>query len=318
MNDSKYDRNLSQVAVIVPTRNAEAHFEAQALSLLKQRIAPGQVLIVDSESEDRTAALARAAGFQVHSILRREFNHGGTRALGARLMEGAEILVYMTQDASLASSDSLLRLVSMFADADIGAAFGRQLPYPSADPFARHACTFNYPAASAIRTLDSRDTMGFKATFLSNSFSAYRRSALESVNGFPSHIIMGEDTYVAAKLMLRGWKIAYVAEAAALHSHNLTLKKLFRRYFDTGVMHAREAWLQQAYGEPNGEGLRFVRSELTFLHAEAPHLVPYCLLRTLIKVVAYRLGRWEASLPNCLKRQFSEASGYWLTRAGAQ
>lgn len=318
MNVPNYDENLSQVAVIVPTRNAEAHFEALALSLIRQRIAPRQVLIIDSESEDRTVELARAAGFQVHIILRREFNHGGTRALGAHLMAGAEILVYMTQDASLAFNDSLLRLVSTFCDPDIGAAYGRQLPHSNADPFARHASAFNYPAVSTIRTLDSRATLGFKAAFLSNSFSAYRHSALESVGGFPSHVIMGEDTYVAAKLMLRGWKTAYVAEAAAFHSHNLTSVKLFRRYFATGVLHAREAWIQQSFGRPHSEGIRSLRSELTFLRTKAPNLIPKCLLRTLIKYTAYKLGKSEASLPKFLKRQFSELSEYWRKESGVQ
>ena len=85
-------------------------------------------------------------------------------------------------------------------------------------------------------------SIGIKAAFLSNSFAAYRRSALESVGGFPSDTIFGEDTFAAAKMLLNGWKIAYSAEATVYHSHNLTFIEEFRRYFDIGVFHSREKW----------------------------------------------------------------------------
>jgi rhamnosyltransferase len=70
---------------------------------------------------------------------------------------------------------------------------------------------------------------------------------------------------VAARLLMAGKRVAYVAEACVHHSHNYSLVQEFRRYFDTGVFHARSPWLLQEFGTANSEGLRFVRSEISFL-----------------------------------------------------
>ena len=76
-------------------------------------------------------------------------------------------------------------------------------------------------------------------------------------------MIMAEDSLAAAKLLLAGWRIAYVAEAMVNHSHSFSIGEEFRRYFDIGVYHNRESWLTGNFGKPGGEGKRFVLSELT-------------------------------------------------------
>lgn len=306
--------DLSKVAVILPTWNAERYFDRIAGPLLEQGIRPFQVLIIDSESEDNTVARARSLGFIVHEIPHREFNHGGTRALASTLVPWAEILVYTTQDAVMASPDAVATLVRAFDDPMIGAVYGRQLPHKNADPFARHACAFNYPDCSLVRDLESKKALGFKAIFLSDTFSAYRRIALEAVGNFPPAIVTAEDTWVAAKMMLRGWKTAYIAEAAVYHSHNMSLGQIFRRYFDTGVLHVRESWLRETYGEPSGEGMRFVRSEMAWVWKENPFLAPKIILRTAAKYLGYEIGRREAVLPNGIKRWLSNIREYWADK----
>ena len=41
--------------------------------------------------------------------------------------------------------------------------------------------------------------------------------------------------FLAVKLMLNGYKIAYQPETVVYHSHNYPLSILFKRYFDIGV-----------------------------------------------------------------------------------
>ena len=62
--------------------------------------------------------------------------------------------------------------------------YGRQLPYENASLFASHLREFNYGTKSYIRTYDDREKYGIKTAFLSDSFAAYRRSALESIDWF--------------------------------------------------------------------------------------------------------------------------------------
>src|ERR1039458_9255889 len=73
-----------------------------------QRLPASQVLVVDSNSDDGTRELASAEGYQVFRIDRRDFNHGGTRQLALKRVPWASIAVYLTQDAFLATPDSLL------------------------------------------------------------------------------------------------------------------------------------------------------------------------------------------------------------------
>lgn len=243
--------------VIVPTLNAASDWAKFSHALLSCTN-PQDVLILDSSSTDGTADLARAVGFRTYTIPRAEFNHGRTRQLGAESATNAEILVYLTQDAVLADEDSLDQLLSAFADPKVAAAYGRQLPRPNSTPIEAHARIFNYGTKSNIRTLQSREKLGLKTIFISNSFAAYRREALMSVGGFPGDVIFGEDTVTAGRLLQAGWKISYVAEAQVYHSHSYTWKQEFKRYFDIGVLHSRERWLLDEFGQASGEGKRFV------------------------------------------------------------
>jgi rhamnosyltransferase len=296
--------------VIVPTLNAAQDWSFFAPALLAC-VTPEQVLIVDSESTDGTVNLARAAGFQVHSVARAKFNHGGTRQMAAEMLLDAEFLVYMTQDAILAGPDALENLLAVFDDPQVGAACGRQLPRSGATPIEAHARSFNYSGTSEMRTLASREQLGIKAVFLSNSLAAYRRSALIDVGGFPTNVIFGEDMVTAARLLLAGYKVAYVASACAYHSHSYTQMQEFKRYFDIGVLHRREGWLLEEFGRVSGEGKRFVISELKYLAKRNAWQIPSALVRTGIKLLGYRLGRMEALLTPDIKRQLSMHPKFW-------
>lgn len=302
------------INVVVPTLNAAKDWPQFTPALLAC-VRPEHVLIIDSESTDETVKLARMTGFQVHSVARAEFNHGGTRQLAAEMLPNSDILVYMTQDSVLAGPNALSNLLKPFADPQVGAACGRQLPRQGAEAIEEHARLFNYPATSDVRSLESREKLGIKAIFLSNSLSAYRRSALVKVGGFPKDVIFGEDTITAARLLLAGYKLAYVAEACAYHSHSYTPTQEFRRCFDIGVLHSRERWILAEFGQAMGEGKRFVISELSYLQHRDAWQIPSALLRTVFKLLGYRLGRMESRLTPKMKRRLSLHSGFWTDSA---
>jgi rhamnosyltransferase len=296
--------------VVVPTLNAAKDWHHLAPPLLAS-ISPDRVLIVDSSSMDGTADLAQAAGFRVHTIARSEFNHGGTRQLAVELLPSAEVLVFLTQDVEFAQHDAVSRLLEAFHDPTVAAAYGRQLPRRGATPIEAHARLYNYPEQSNVRTSASREQFGFKTIFISNSFAAYRRDALMAVGGFPRDVIFGEDTITAGRLVLAGWKIAYVAEAQVYHSHSYTWTQEFKRYFDIGVLHGKEDWLLDKFGGAGGEGRRFVRSELGYLWPSSKSSIPSATIRTAIKLTGYKLGRSERKLSVGWKRRLSMNPSFW-------
>ena len=118
---------FSSFAVVVPTLNAAADWPALTATL-REAVSADQVLILDSASTDGTADLAHDASFQVHTIARTEFNHGGTRQLAVELLIDADVLMFLTQDAVIATPRAINELLDAFNDPSVAAAFGRQLP----------------------------------------------------------------------------------------------------------------------------------------------------------------------------------------------
>jgi rhamnosyltransferase len=299
-----------RVACIIPTRNGYKELSCLLDSLLMQT-AQFDTHIVDSSSIDGTQELAKERVNSVLVIPSDEFNHGGTRQRMVDLHSDYDIYVFLTQDACLAFPDAIAKIVEPFSDQSVGAVCGRQLPKKDALPLAQHARIFNYPESSQVKTIADAPKMGIKTAFMSNSFAAYRREALILVGGFPTHVIFAEDMYAAAKMLLAGWKIIYNGQAQCHHSHNYTVIEEFERYFDMGVFHAREPWIQQHFGGSGGEGMRYVKSELKFLGLRRLNLWPGAIIRNAAKLLGYKLGQQEARLPIGLKRKLSMYKPYW-------
>jgi len=304
-------RRTPTTALVVPTLNPGDNFRAWIESVKQQTVKPDRVLVVDSSSTDRTVVLALEAGFEVQCIRRDQFSHGGTRQAIVNRLPKCEIILFLTQDAILSRPDSLKRLLAPFSDPRVGAAYGRQEPVPGAGPIESHARLFNYPDRSHRLSKQDIPYLGIKTSFISNSFAAWRRSALVEIGGFPKHTIQNEDAYAASKLIMSGYKIAYCAEATVHHSHRYSYWQEFRRYFDIGVFHARESWIRKSFGNADGEGTRFVRSEMSFLTRCNPLLIPSAIIRTGLKLLGFKLGCVERRLPVCSKRIFSTNKRYW-------
>lgn len=300
-----------KTALIIPTLNAGAHFIKLLQSIQMQSMQPDYKLVVDSSSDDNTKNNALKFGFTVKTIERCEFDHGGTRTMAMQLFD-ADIYIFLTQDTLLINQQSIQNLVNGFENPQVGAAYGKQVAYPDAGVLAKHARYFNYPDKFHIRTIQDASRCGIKTAFISNSFAAYRREAVIGSGGFPQKVIMGEDTVLAAKMLLDSWSIAYCADSLIYHSHNYSLLEEFRRYFDIGVLHKEEAWLRKWFGNAGSEGLRYVISELRFLYQEGlTKEWPHSLLRNTLKIVGYKLGNYHSLLPLFIKKSCSMHRFFW-------
>lgn len=301
-----------KITVIIPIYHPDWKWAALLDMLQKQEGVSFDTYIIDSGSDKKWMTHLGNLKYRVKNITPREFNHGGTRQMAAEECADADILVYLTQDAILADRKAIANLVKVFDDPLVGCAYGRQLPHKDASVLAAHARLFNYPAKSMVKQLSDAPRLGIKVAFISNSFAAYRRSTLMKAGGFPKHVILSEDTYVCAKMILQGYKSVYCADAAVYHSHNYSIMEEFRRYFDTGVFHAEEPWIRESFGQAESEGKRFVLSEMKYILRHKPVLLPSAVIRDGMKFLGYRLGIKEKALPLWLKRKCSMMKRYWM------
>ena len=295
------------VSVVIPTYNASRYLDAQLRALHAQTAKDLDILIVDSSSSDRTVDIAKQYSVRTLIIPKMEFDHGGTRTLAGKIRSAGDILVYLTQDALPCDDEAIENLIQpLLAEQVCGASFGRQIPYQDATPFAQHLRLFNYPPQSYLRTYADRAALGIRAAFCSNSFAAYRRDALDEVGWFAKNLLLAEDMHVCARMLKKGYKLRYVAEAVVYHSHNYTVAQEFKRYFDLGAFFEKERWLLDEFGRPEGEGVKFVRSELSYLGSHGLlHLLPISLMRAVAKLIGYRLGHYYKYLPRTILRRVS-------------
>jgi GT2 family glycosyltransferase len=207
------------VALLVP-----AHDEAATLDRLLATIErldwPRDrlhVVLVDDGSGDgtweRMQAWARAnPGAEA---LRARGRVGKAQALNAALAAatvGAEVVVTVDADLRLAP-DYLRRLVRAFHEPDVAAAAAFvTAANPDDTLVARYAALETW--VHQLVTAAGKDRLALNPpTFAA---SAYRRSALEEIGGFPP-ARPGDDVGASAALTRRGWRTCFVRAASADH-----------------------------------------------------------------------------------------------------
>lgn len=302
---------MADVCVCIPTLNPGPWVDRLVTALSALSPAPGTILVIDSSSDDGSLGRLEAAGARVERIPRAEFSHGGTRNRALDLCD-AQYVVYLTQDAIPVAPDTVARLVAALRDDErSGMAFGRQLPNPSATAATRAHRALLYPAESATVTPADIDALGIRASFASNSFSAYRRAALEEIGRFPERIVSHEDRWAAGMLLRHGWSVRYVAEAQVEHSHEYSLRQTVRRYFDAGVFEATNSWHRETFGRPHGYGRQLVVQQVTAARADGRMAQAGVVARSAAALVGHQLGAVHRVLPASVRRRLTMTPSYF-------
>ena len=253
-----------KVSIIIPTLNAERWISRQLDSLLSQTV-EAEIIVIDSGSTDATGSIVRARADRVRlmEIPREDFDHGGTRDYALRQSAG-DFVCFLTQDALPTDERCLEHLLSAFSSPDIAAVYGRQIAYLDAPEYERLTRVFNYPEQPCIWREADIPRYGVKSYFFSNVCAAYRRDAYLAAGGFDAPILCNEDMMMAAKLLHKGYALAYTPDAAVYHSHRYTLTEELRRNARIGkVMGQYRERLSRANTDTEGwRMLRFVGGEL--------------------------------------------------------
>ena len=300
-----------RISIIIPTYNAQEYLLNLLEKIKNQSIKNYELIIIDSSSKDNTVKIAKEFTDNVIVISQAEFDHGGTRAKAAQIAK-CDIIVFLTQDALPYDEVTIENIIKVFADEKVGAAYGRQLSYNETNLFGKHLREFNYSKNSYIRDKNDIVKYGIKTAFLSDSFAAYRKSALESIGWFKSDLILGEDTYAGAKMILNDYKVAYVSDAKVYHSHSYSILQEFKRYFDIGVFHKCESWILENFGKAEGEGMKYIKSELKYLLLNgAWYLLPEWFIRNGMKYLGYKMGQKHQILPPWIIKKISMHHRWW-------
>ncbi|WP_339060910.1 glycosyltransferase family 2 protein [Tepidibacillus marianensis] len=300
---------MEKVSILIPTYNAEKDIYQLISKLYNQKLynIEIEIIIVDSSSMDNTINILLNNFPEVHVkiIDNSNFDHGGTRNYLVSLAKG-DYLLFMTQDAIPYDEFLIQNLINTFKENDkVLINYARQMPKDNANPLEIFARNFNYPNTKMLKDSTSIQTLGIKTFFNSNVCSMYKRIAFDLFGLFPEKIILNEDMIFASKVIFGNYKIAYSANAKVFHSHSYNINQQFKRYFDIGMAFEYSKDLLKHVSNEK-EGFRMVLNQIKYLiNVKKPYLIPYAFLETVVKFIAYNIGKRHHNIPLGIKKRLS-------------
>ncbi len=238
-----------------------------------------------------------------------DFDHGGTRNLGARISKG-DILLFMTQDARPHGKDFDRNIISSFFG-KVKAVYGKHIP-DCENPFEIFERNFVYgdnillkPGCSTKNNRKCR--IKFPDFFASDVCFAVDRQTFKEVGGFPENVISSEELILSYKIINSGYKIMYNPLVKVVHSHHTEdMIKNFKRWFDVGVFFFYYPYLSEGFYRFAFE--LFLREFLFFL-VNNPHLIGKLMLRGVVRFIAMRLGLMHRYIP--FREHLSLNKNFW-------
>jgi rhamnosyltransferase len=301
-----------KISVIIPTCNAAAYLNPQ-LSVLEGQARPiDEIIIIDSQSDDNTVEIAKEhKNVRIIEIKRADFNHGGTRHK-AFVESTGDIVCFLTQDSLPVNEFYIENLIKpILEDSKVAMVGGRQIARKDASNIEKHVRLFNYKENSAVWDKGDRDKLGIKAFFISDSCSAYSRTAYININGFEKNILTNEDMEIAARFLESGHKLAYQADAEVCHSHNYTLLEQIKRNFDVGAFLSMYSKHFSIYGT-KGEGVKMAKEVFGEL-VKGKHFAEafYCGADFFARFFGNFMGSRYKMLPLFFAKRMSGHRNWW-------
>ncbi len=245
-----------KIDVICPLYNAENYIEKLDLSIKTQRnVNLNKIRYILTRSKDKTEEILKKINSTYKIIEPQEFSHSLTREKEA-FESDADIVVFITQDIIIEDELWLYYLVKDIENGNCDATFSRQLCINNS--IEKYTRELNYPENSYFVTKEDVEKMQLRAFFFSDAASAISKSVFTKLNGYDNkELPISEDMYIAYKLIMDGYKIKYCADSKVIHSHNFTLKQLYKRYYDTGKFFKENSYLDKY--KVNDSGMKMAK-----------------------------------------------------------
>jgi len=141
--------------------------------------------------------------------------------------------------------------------------------------------------------------------------AAYRREIYDALGGFVKRAIFNEDMVYAAKVIEKGYAIAYEADARVLHSHNYTNMQQLHRNFDMGVSQAEHPEIFENIPSES-EGMKLVKATTKELFKQNKWWrIPCFYTQCACKYAGYFLGKHYKKLPKKMISALTSNKEYW-------
>ena len=137
--------------VIIPVYRPDEKLKKLLEGLRKQTHLAEHIFLIHTKTEGVSLEWCKEyETVQVIEIRPEEFDHGGTRRMGAELSD-EEFLIFMTQDAVPQDQYLIEKLMEPFQDQKVGASYARQLPDKDCRMVECYTRSFNYPQEELVK-----------------------------------------------------------------------------------------------------------------------------------------------------------------------
>jgi cellulose synthase/poly-beta-1,6-N-acetylglucosamine synthase-like glycosyltransferase len=216
------------VSIIVPGKNEGKHIFKLVSSLKEQTYKNYELIIVDDGSDDDTEQICNSLKKNdlIDVFIRNEVRGG--KASGAntalRVSKG-EFVVHLDADSSL-DRDAIEQIIIPFYETpDVGAVGGNVMVRNYKETLATTLQSYEYNDAISIGRMVASYLGVYR--IISGAFGAFRRDALEQVQGWD--IGPGLDGDITVKMRKVGYKVVFEDRAVCQTSVPSTFKKLTKQ-----------------------------------------------------------------------------------------
>lgn len=263
---------MKTIDILCPLYNASKDFETLLKGINQQEnIIIKNIIFPVTESTDNTFELAKKVpNAIVHKIKKTDFSHSLTREEEIQYAT-SDVVIFMTQDVYLSDKYALEKLADCI-NGKVIHAFSRQLT--KSKGIEKYTREKNYPEKSYIMSKKDIEKEQIKAFYSSDACAAYDRKKFLELGGFDGKIFkVSEDMYFCRKALLAGYSIMYCADSVVTHSHKLTLKQLYKRYYDIGVFFAQNPEFKKYKSIDSGLKLAMYILKQSIKHFDIPVLI---------------------------------------------
>jgi glycosyltransferase involved in cell wall biosynthesis len=206
-----------EVSLVIPGRNAAGTIAAclDAVVPLLDRPGLAEIIFVDDGSTDDTRAIV--SGYPVQCVAGRGEGPAAARNLGWQVARSP--LVWFVDSDCVAEPDALERLLPHMQDPAVGGVSGS---YGNMRPDSLLACLIHEEIIERHLRMSTR--VNFAATFN----VLYRRSILESLGGFDTRYLKGQDAEFSWRMLAAGHELAFEIDSRVKHFHEDRWLKYFR------------------------------------------------------------------------------------------
>lgn len=301
------------IAIVIPVFRPDGRLKMSIERLLRQSVMPDRILLevlYENPIDREIPEVYMDKRIEVRYTPKEEYDRAGSRDAILRELD-SNIVIFMVQTAIPQNRYLVEKLTEPFKEERTAVVYGRHMTDDECSPIECCVRQFNYPPKGMTKSLEDTGKLGIRTFFNSNVCAAYRRSAYLETEGFGKRMIAGEDMLVARRLLEKGWQAVYAPEAEVIYYRNDDLHGLWKRNFDIGVAHAEHPEMIENT-KPGKEGVRLVRVTSALLRQN--HMEEYLgevLTRSIVRYLAYQLGRNYERLPEGVVRKCSANKEYW-------